>query len=502
MPTSNTPSTYPRAWSGGDDSPVLSGLAIAVLLLGFSLSVTDFFIVNVALPTIGRNLHTSDSILELVVAAYGITYAVLLVLGGRLGDVIGRRRLFMGGMTAFTVTSLACAIAPSIGVLLIGRALQGASAAMMVPQVLASIQARTTGEQRAKAVGMYGATAGLSMVIGQVLGGTITWLNVAGTGWRGIFMVNVPIGIAGLVIARHAMPDSKSDLPPRIDVRGTLMLALTLLAVLVPLTEGKSLGWPVWSWVVLAGAIPLGAEFVRFERSLERKGHQPLVPPSLVAHPSMRRGLGLAIPFFASFGGFMFLYAVVSQTYLGLSALTAGATLVPLAGSFCIASLTTTRLVASFGSRVIQFGGAVQALGYGGLMVLVASEWPHPSVWQAVPVLLVAGFGQGLVVSPLFRTILADVPADRAGAGAGVLTTGQQTALALGVAVIGSVFSGLISPLGVRGSVVTVLALVVAVALIVSMSARRLPSLAEVPVAMSEEEQVEMEDAMDELVGA
>jgi MFS family permease len=501
MATSNISLAFPGASTESDDSPALTGLAVAVLLLGFSLSVTDFFIVNVALPTIGRNLHTSDSILELVVAAYGITYAVLLVLGGRLGDAIGRRRLFMGGMTAFTVTSLACALAPSIGVLLLGRALQGAAAAMMVPQVLASIQTRTVGAQRAKAIGMYGATAGLSMVVGQVLGGTITWLNLFGTGWRGIFMVNVPIGIVGLVIARHAIPDSKSDLPPRIDVRGTVMLALTLLAVLVPLTEGKSLGWPVWSWVVLAGAVPLGAEFIRFERSLERRGHQPLVPPSLVAHPSMKRGLGLAIPFFASFGGFMFLYAVVSQSYLGLSALTAGATLVPLAGSFCIASLTTSRLVALFGNRVIQMGGALQALGYGGLMILVAATWPHPSVWAAIPVLLVAGFGQGLVVSPLFRTILADVPAERAGAGAGVLTTGQQTSLALGVAVIGSIFSGLISPLGVRGAVVAVLAVVVSVAALVSVGARRLPSLAEASAPMSEEEQVEIEDAMSELVG-
>ncbi len=291
-------------------------MALGVLLMGFALSVTDFFIVNVALPTIGRDLHASDSMLELVVAAYGITYAVLLVLGGRLGDTIGRRRLFMGGMAAFTVMSLACGLAPTIGLLLAFRALQGAAAALVVPQVLATIQASADGEERARAVGMFAATAGLSMVAGQILGGTITWLDAFGTGWRGIFVVNVPVGIVGLLIARRSMPDTRSNPPSRIDVRGTVLLAATLLGLLIPLTEGKALGWPVWSWVLLI-LVPVGGfAFVRYERSLESKGGLPLVPPSLIRHKSMRRGLGVVIPFFASFGGFMFLYAVVTQSYL------------------------------------------------------------------------------------------------------------------------------------------------------------------------------------------
>jgi MFS family permease len=454
----------------------LSPLALGVLLLGFTLSVTDFFIVNVALPTIGTDLHTSDALLELVVGAYGITYAILLVLGGRLGDSIGRRRLFIGGMAGFTVMSFACGVAPTIGVLLIARALQGAAAALVVPQVLATIQARTVGEERARAVGIYGATAGLAMVAGQVLGGTITWLNAFGTEWRGIFMVNVPLGIVGIIVASKTMPDTRSGVVSRVDARGTATLAVTLLALLIPLTEGRAIGWPLWSWVLLAVA-PIGAlEFFRYEKRLEDRGQLPLVPPSLLERPGMRKGLVLAVPFFASFGGFMFLYAVVSQTYLHMSALQAGAALVPLAGAFCVASLITTKAVERYGRLVITGGAAIQAVGYAALIAVVAAGWPHPSIIAAVPALLIAGFGQGLVVSPLFRTILADVPPQRAGAGAGVLTTAQQTALGLGVAVIGSLFSALNSPFGVEGSSLVVLGIVAAAAAFVSVASRGLPS--------------------------
>jgi MFS family permease len=473
LPTAGTTTAMPQPPAARG----LSGVALGVLLMGFALSVTDFFIVNVALPTIGRDLHASDSMLELVVAAYGITYAVLLVLGGRLGDAIGRRRLFMGGMAAFTVMSLACGLAPTIGLLLAFRALQGAAAALVVPQVLATIQASTDGEERARAVGMFAATAGLSMVAGQILGGTITWLNAFGTGWRGIFVVNVPVGIVGLLIARRSMPDTRSNLPSRIDARGTVLLAGTLLALLIPLTEGKALGWPVWSWVLLILVPAGGFVFARYERSLEFKGGLPLVPPSLVQHKSMRRGLGVVIPFFASFGGFMFLYAVVTQNYLGLSPLTAGATLAPYAAAFCIASILTPRAVGRFGSTVITAGAVLQAIGFAGLFASVAVMWPHVSVLAITPGLIVAGFGQGLVVGPLLRTILSDIPPQRAGAGAGVFSTGQQTALALGVALVGELYSALISPFGIKGAVLVIVAIDVVVAGYVALASRGLPSL-------------------------
>jgi MFS family permease len=212
----------------------LSNRALALVLMGFILSVLDFFIVNVALPTMGRDLHASVTSLELVVSGYGITYALLLVLGGRLGDAVGRRRLFLGGMAAFTLTSLMCGVAPTATVLIAARAMQGSAAAFMVPQVLATIQATTAGPARARAVGFYSAAAGLAMVAGQLLGGAIVSADIAGTGWRGIFLVNVPIGAVVFTLARRAVPENRSDNPAPIDAVGTLLLATTLVCLLVP----------------------------------------------------------------------------------------------------------------------------------------------------------------------------------------------------------------------------------------------------------------------------
>ncbi len=225
----------------------LTTAGLTVILVGVLLPMIDFFIVNVALPTIDTDLRASQPLLELVVSGYATAYALLLVLGGRLGDSIGRKRLFLIGMAAFTITSLACGLAPSATFLVVGRVAQGASAAFMVPQVLATIQAATTGERRTRALARYGATGGLAAVLGQVLGGLLIAANIDSLGWRPIFLVNVPIGLAGLVLAKRYVPDTRHGAPAPIDGPGTILLGLTVLAVLVPLTEGRSLGWPAWT---------------------------------------------------------------------------------------------------------------------------------------------------------------------------------------------------------------------------------------------------------------
>jgi MFS family permease len=229
----------------------LTAAGLTVILVGVLLPMIDFFIVNVALPTINTDLGASQPLLELVVSGYATAYALLLVLGGRLGDSIGRKRLFLAGMAAFTLTSLACGLAPTAVFLVVARAAQGASAAMMVPQVLATIQAATTGEQRSRALARYGAAGGLAAVLGQVLGGLLVSANIDSLGWRPIFLVNVPIGLAGMVLASRYVPDTRHGEPAPIDVPGTLLLGLTVLALLVPLTEGRSLGWPAWTVALL-----------------------------------------------------------------------------------------------------------------------------------------------------------------------------------------------------------------------------------------------------------
>jgi MFS family permease len=458
------------------EAHTLTNAGLSVILVGVLLPMIDFFIVNVALPTIDTDLRASQPLLELVVSGYATAYALLLVLGGRLGDSVGRKRLFLAGMAAFTATSLACGLAPTAPFLVIARVAQGASAAMMVPQVLATIQAATTGEQRAKALGRYGAAGGLAAVLGQVLGGLLVSANIDGLGWRPIFLVNVPIGLAGLVLAKRYVPDTRHGAPAPIDGPGTVLLGLTILAVLVPLTEGRSLGWPAWTIALLVFAPVAAAVFGAIERKAERSGRSPLVPPSLVRHPSMRRGLLLALPFFGGFGAFMFSYALLVQEGLHASALTAGLGLVPMAAAFLVASLNTSRLLARFGAKVLCAGGLLQAAGLVILGITVYLGWPHLSVIDLAPGLAVAGLGQGLVMSPLFGIVLSEVPAALAGAGSGVLTTTQQSALALGVATLGSLFLALAGDgTGISRAFIAVIAVQVVVAVAVAAGARGLP---------------------------
>jgi EmrB/QacA subfamily drug resistance transporter len=466
----------PSSRSGGHEPRTLTGAGLAVILVGVLLPMIDFFIVNVALPTIDRDLHASQPLLELVVSGYATAYALLLVLGGRLGDSIGRKRLFLIGMAAFTLTSLACGLAPTADFLVIGRVAQGISAALMVPQVLATIQAATTGERRTRALGRYGATGGLAAVLGQVLGGVLVSANIDSLGWRPIFLVNVPIGLVGLVLARRYVPDTRHGAPAPIDGPGTILLGLTVLALLVPLTEGRSLGWPAWTIAMLVIAPVVATAFCRYELRAERAGRTPLVPPSLLVHRSMRRGLVLALPFFAGFGAFMFCYALLVQEGLHASALTAGLGLVPMAATFLLASLSTSTLLARFGARVLAAGGLLQAVGLVILGGTVYLGGPHLAIAALAPGLAVAGLGQGLVMSPLFGIVLSEVPPAVAGAGSGVLTTTQQTALALGVATLGSLFLALAGDgTGVRTAFVVVLAVQVVVAIGVAAGARSLP---------------------------
>jgi EmrB/QacA subfamily drug resistance transporter len=473
----SSPPTPSRAGSLASHEPQpLTSVGLMVILVGALLPMIDFFIVNVALPTIDADLHASQPLLELVVSGYATAYALLLVLGGRLGDSVGRRRLFLVGMAAFTLTSLACGLAPTAPFLVAARVAQGASAAMMVPQVLATIQAATTGEQRSRALARYGATGGLAAVLGQVLGGLLVSANIDHLGWRPIFLVNVPIGLAGLALARRYVPDTRHGRPAPIDGPGTVLLGLTVLALLVPLTEGRSLRWPAWTVASLIAFPVVAAAFWAFERRAERAGRTPLVPPSLLRHRSMRRGLLLALPFFGGFGAFMFCYALLVQVGLHASALTAGLGLVPMAAVFLLASLSTSRLLARFGPKVLMAGGLLQAAGLIILASTVWMGWPHLAVIQLAPGMVVAGFGQGLLMSPLYGVALSEVPPAAAGAGSGVLTTTQQTALALGVATLGSLFLALAADgTGVRTGFVVVLGVQVLIAAGVAAGARGLP---------------------------
>lgn len=445
------------------------------MLLGAALPLIDFFIVNVALPTIGRDLAASEAVLELVVAGYGVSYAVLLVLGGRLGDLFGRRRLFLGGMAAFAVTSLACGLAPTAWTLVAARIAQGAASAAMLPQVLATIQSATAGPRRARAMGLYGATAGLSMVAGQILGGVLVAADIAGTGWRSVFLVNVPVVLLGLVLAARSVPETRSQHPEPVDVPGTLLLGVALITLLAPLTEGRAAGWPLWTWLSLATFPFAAAAFYAIERGADRKGRTPLVPPTLFALTSLRRGLLMIVPFAIGFSGFMFVIAVALQQGAGLGPVRAGLALAPMAVTFFGVSLAGPRLVARYGTRVVTVGGLIQGVGVALIAVAVWRSWPDLGLVELLPGAAVAGAGQALQLPVLFRIILSEVEPARAGVGSGVMVTTQQSALALGVATLGTLFLSLAPGMGMRDALVTTLVVQVGGIALTTLLSLRLP---------------------------
>ncbi|MFJ9811327.1 MFS transporter [Streptomyces sp. NPDC101158] len=476
MTTTTSPSARATVPVVDHSRPALGSLGLFTVLLGAALPLIDFFIVNVALPTIDHDLAAGPALLELVVAGYGLAYAVLLVLGGRLGDLFGRRRLFLVGMGAFGATSLACGLAPDAWTLVGARVAQGVAAALMLPQVLATIHSSTSGARHAKALSLYGATAGLSMVAGQILGGVLVAADVAGTGWRAVFLVNVPVALVGLLLAVRTVPETRSDRPAPVDVPGTLLLALSLITLLAPLTEGRAAGWPLWTWLALA-AFPFAAgAFWWVELRTDRRGGVPLVPPSLLALVSLRRGLAVVLPLSLGFSGFMFVIAVALQQGLGMGAVASGLALVPMAVAFFGASLAGPRVVRRWGTRIVTAGGLLQGLGIALIAWVAWRGWADLSVWHLVPGMAIAGLGQGLQLPVLFRLVLSEVPAERAGVGSGVMVTTQQSALALGVATLGSLFLSLSSsPAGTGSAVTTTLLVQLGVIALTVLLSLRLP---------------------------
>ncbi|NHN56153.1 MFS transporter [Calidifontibacter sp. DB0510] len=423
----------PISASPADPAPRLRALGLATLLTAYLMTMMDTFIVNVALPTMQTELSMTTAGLELVVAGYTIAFTLLLVLGGRLGDMIGRRRMLAVGLVGFTVSSLLCGLAIGGTDLILYRILQGVFAALLPTQVLGTIQATTTGEQRHRALSLYASVGGIALAVGQLVGGVLLHADIAGSSWRPLFFINVPLGILALV-GLATVPESRSPLPAQVDVRGTVLLGLTLLALLIPMNQGRALGWPWWTWVSLLVVLPLAYAVWRVEQSVEARGRTPLLPPRLLHIPQVRRGLMLAAPFFMGFGSFMFVFAITLQNELHRSALTSAVAILPMAVAFFCGAFVTQRLVPRIGNRVLTIGGVLQAIGLTAVATPLWWQWPHVSLPTLAPGLAVAGLGQAFFFGGIYRAVLQPVPHELAGVGSGVLVTIQQGALATGVA--------------------------------------------------------------------
>ncbi|ACS85529.1 MFS transporter [Musicola paradisiaca] len=415
--------------------PALSSIGLILLLTGQLLPMIDFSIVNVALESIANSLHASPAELELVVSVYGVAFAVSLAMGGRLGDNLGRGRLFLFGVALFGVASLLCGIAWHIGVLLLARALQGFSAAMVVPQILATIHVCLRGRDHARALGLYSAIGGIAFVVGQVLGGWLIQLDIAGFGWRSVFLVNLPLCLLVLLFAPGRLPDTRGEKPVALDISGTTLLSIALAFLLFPLALGPI--WH-WNWLCLAALLLSLVAFILL-RWVELRQPAPLLPPPLFKLPGIRFGLLLALLFFSSWSGFMFAVAYTLQSGAGFSPLQSGNSFIGLGLSYFVASLLSGRIAARIGHiRSLLMGCAIQMVGLVLLMATLAWRWPI-TIMLILPSTMMIGFGQAFIVSSFYRIGLSDVPLPLAGAGSALLSTIQQTSLGLGPILLGSV---------------------------------------------------------------
>jgi EmrB/QacA subfamily drug resistance transporter len=416
------------------------GLVLIVVLAGAFMAILDVAIVNVAIPSIRKDLDAGFGAVELVISGYTLTYACLLVTGGRLGDLFGRRRLFVLGLLVFSGASALCGAAPSIGVLIAARALQGVGGALMYPQVLAIIQVTFSGDERTRALAIFGSTLGLAAIAGQLVGGALLAADVLGLGWRPVFLVNVPIGLVAAGAAWRVLPADEPEAHSRLDGGGVALAAGALLLVAVPLLEGRDAGWPWWAFACLVAALPAGAAFVRYERRLAQRGGAPLVPLELFRNRSFASGVPIAACFLASYASFLLILAVYLQAGLGFSPLHAGAVYTPSAVGFFITSLAAPKLVPLLGRHVLTLGYVVAALGLLSTAATAAAAGTSLVGWELAPALFVTGLGQGLGLTPLVGTIIAGLGPQQAGAGSGVVTTTMQMGNVLGVALGGLLF--------------------------------------------------------------
>ncbi len=392
----------------------------------------------------GRDLGASEAQLELTVSGYGVAYACSLVAGGRLGDRFGRRRLFLLGMASFTAMSAACGLAPNVTTLIVFRVLQGLTAALMFPQVLAAIQAGFEGAARQKALGVFGLVVGSAGAIGQVVGGLLLQADLFGSGWRPLFLVNVPVGIVALVLARRIVPETKAPVATPIDTRGAVLLAATIALLLIPLTLGRAEDWPVWTWIALAAVLPFAAVFAATQSRSERSGGTPLVPPSLLRLPAARLGLAALLVFGTCVGGFMFSLAMILQVGHGFTPIRSGLGMAAAATGFLIIALLAQRLVARFGAMVLVVGAFIFAFGTAAFAVVAGIAEDGLTLPEILLPLFVAGIGWGMVLVPLLGLTLSALPIDRAGLAGGVLSTALQIGLASGASIVGSTLFAII----------------------------------------------------------
>ena len=407
------------------------------------MDLVDVTIVNVAIPSMRREAGASFSQIQWITAGYALAFAAGLVTGGRLGDIHGRKRLFLVGIGGFTLASALCGFAANPEMLVASRILQGGMAAMMVPQVLSIVHATFPAHERGKVFGLFGAVVGLGAVTGPLLGALLTEWDLFGLGWRPIFLINLPVGIAGLLLGHRFITESKAPRALKLDLVGVALVTLGLLMLLYPLTRGRELGWPLWGYLTMAGALGVFGALVAYERRKTRIDGSPLIELSLFKVKSFAAGIAVQTVFGVGLGIFFLVWTLYMQIGLGWSALRAGLTGVPFSIAVSVAAgMSVQTLVPRFGRKVLQAGALVMGLGV--LIYIWESGRYGLSIasWQMALPLVVMGAGMGLIVAPLTDVVLSEVPKEHAGSASGLINTVQQMGNALGLGLVSVVFFG------------------------------------------------------------
>jgi MFS family permease len=431
---------------------------LAIVVAAQFIFGVDAFVVNVAIPTIAVDLHAAPAQIESVIAIYLIAYATLVVTGGRLGDIHGTRNIFLAGVLGFAATSFWCGLAQSGAELITARLAQGATAALMVPQVLATLHLLFTDDSRSRAFGIYGIVLGLAGAAGFLLGGLLVTINLAGTGWRSVFFVNVPCGLVIAFAAWRIMPTVPRRSGTRLDIKGSVVLFAGLLCLIGPLLFGHDAGWAPWLWAVMViGGVILYA-FLKLEHAVARGGGMPLVDLTLLGDAAFLRGLGAAFFFFVANLSFYLVMTLFMQRGLKIPPLAAGLAFVPLALAFIVASRLSGARAKHRGTRVLIEGCALQIAGLAAL-ALTAALIDAPVPIELALIMVVFGYGQGLVMAPLSGAVLSTVKPVAAGSASGMYGTIAQIGNAAGVAAIGAVFFAVESLQSARAGFLVSLAL-------------------------------------------
>ena len=412
------------------------------MLVGAFMALLDTTIVNVALPSIRTGLHTSSASLEWIVSGYALAYGLALVPGGRAGDRFGHKRLFLIGLTIFTLASVACGVSQTQGQIVAARIVQGLGAGLFFPAISATIQHSFTGPARSKAFGVLGAVIGVSTAMGPLLGGIIIAAVGAHDGWRWVFLVNLFIGAVAIPMAAWRLPRPVTHTKRGFDPIGLMLLTGGLLLLLVPLTEGQQDGWPDWTWICFGCGVLVFGMLTFWERAGEGRGRDPLLKPALIRQTSFSAGAIFAIAFFGGFSSIFFTLSILWQEGLAHSALITGLVIAPYSVGTLIAAANSDKLSARLGRMVLVLGCTLLLAGLALVILVIHLTAPNPNGWDLVGPLLLAGLGTGMTIAPNQDFVLATVPRREAGTAAGVLSTSQRIGTAVGIAVIGTVLFG------------------------------------------------------------